>query len=306
MSNLGRNGPCPCGSGRKYKQCCETKPARLRAADLPPGPDGEPHFIAELSPEIEEEVNRLLQRIELGEGRALKRDFADLVRKAPRNHAAQYAMGAYLATVENSPDRALPYFSKAVAIFPPFPEAHFNLATCHMKMAHIAQAVHHFREAKRYAGKDDEVAKKAADELARVEEIVCDGSLSTLDEFVANQQLFDEAFGHMSAGRFGRGIELFTKVLEKNPRHPQSYGNMGMCYAKLGHKAKALECLDKALEIDPAYAPARLNKEAILGMTEGQPLRHLKQVTTEFYLEQAELEAGKPRPRSGLRALLPW
>ena len=28
MATLGRNNPCPCGSGRKYKQCC------LRAVDV--------------------------------------------------------------------------------------------------------------------------------------------------------------------------------------------------------------------------------------------------------------------------------
>ena len=26
---VGRNDPCPCGSGRKYKQCCEGKTGRL-------------------------------------------------------------------------------------------------------------------------------------------------------------------------------------------------------------------------------------------------------------------------------------
>ena len=25
MDNVGRNDPCPCGSGKKYKKCCESK-----------------------------------------------------------------------------------------------------------------------------------------------------------------------------------------------------------------------------------------------------------------------------------------
>ena len=29
MKKLGRNDPCPCGSGKKYKQCC------LKAEDIP-------------------------------------------------------------------------------------------------------------------------------------------------------------------------------------------------------------------------------------------------------------------------------
>lgn len=29
VSRVGRNQLCPCGSGRKYKQCCERKAGRL-------------------------------------------------------------------------------------------------------------------------------------------------------------------------------------------------------------------------------------------------------------------------------------
>ena len=32
MANIGRNNPCPCGSGRKYKKCCIGKAERKRSA----------------------------------------------------------------------------------------------------------------------------------------------------------------------------------------------------------------------------------------------------------------------------------
>jgi SEC-C motif len=31
-TKAGRNDPCPCGSGRKYKRCCEAKQARSRTS----------------------------------------------------------------------------------------------------------------------------------------------------------------------------------------------------------------------------------------------------------------------------------
>jgi len=38
MAKIGRNDPCPCGSGKKYKNCCLGKPV---ATDPPgPAPDG--------------------------------------------------------------------------------------------------------------------------------------------------------------------------------------------------------------------------------------------------------------------------
>ncbi|MCP4388788.1 MAG: zinc chelation protein SecC, partial [Gammaproteobacteria bacterium] len=31
MGKIGRNDPCPCGSGKKYKRCCLGKEAPTRA-----------------------------------------------------------------------------------------------------------------------------------------------------------------------------------------------------------------------------------------------------------------------------------
>ncbi|MGA2160499.1 MAG: SEC-C metal-binding domain-containing protein, partial [Dehalococcoidia bacterium] len=37
MLVAGRNSPCPCGSGKKYKRCCEAKEAEMRESLLPAG-----------------------------------------------------------------------------------------------------------------------------------------------------------------------------------------------------------------------------------------------------------------------------
>ena len=37
MTKIGRNSPCPCGSGKKYKRCCERKEAAIKRRELPPG-----------------------------------------------------------------------------------------------------------------------------------------------------------------------------------------------------------------------------------------------------------------------------
>ena len=51
MTKIGRNNPCPCGSGIKYKRCCEKKEAELSQQELPrghfryePGSYGSPHL----------------------------------------------------------------------------------------------------------------------------------------------------------------------------------------------------------------------------------------------------------------------
>ena len=37
MSKIGRNAPCPCGSGEKYKRCCERKEGQMKRRELPAG-----------------------------------------------------------------------------------------------------------------------------------------------------------------------------------------------------------------------------------------------------------------------------
>jgi hypothetical protein len=37
MTKIGRNSPCPCGSGKKYKRCCQQKEAKFMKETLPAG-----------------------------------------------------------------------------------------------------------------------------------------------------------------------------------------------------------------------------------------------------------------------------
>ncbi|MFL6438489.1 MAG: SEC-C metal-binding domain-containing protein [Terriglobales bacterium] len=52
-SNIGRNDPCPCGSGRKFKKCCGPDDPQLTRARVA-GPDTQPpmsrHLVAPADP----------------------------------------------------------------------------------------------------------------------------------------------------------------------------------------------------------------------------------------------------------------
>lgn len=37
MKEIGRNSPCPCGSGKKYKRCCQQKETDITNRKLPAG-----------------------------------------------------------------------------------------------------------------------------------------------------------------------------------------------------------------------------------------------------------------------------
>ena len=43
MAKIGRNDPCPCGSGEKLKRCCLAEPSAAKPALEPPSSAVEPH-----------------------------------------------------------------------------------------------------------------------------------------------------------------------------------------------------------------------------------------------------------------------
>src|ERR1700752_2415417 len=58
MSVAGRNDPCPCGSGKKYKKCCLTRDQALARQSQTAGSPAqlEDHFTAEIRPKLDEAV----------------------------------------------------------------------------------------------------------------------------------------------------------------------------------------------------------------------------------------------------------
>ena len=70
-----------------------------------------------------------------------------------------------------------------------------------------------------------------------------------------------------------------------NDRNVPTHGNMGLCLAKLARKAAALKELDRAIEMDSGYEPAKDNRLVVEQMEEGLPLEAAKFRRVEFSLE---------------------
>ena len=290
MSKLGRNAPCPCGSGKKYKRCCEPQKKRvLSSSALSETDAGEPHFTVELSPQVEKKVDRLLARLERGERDGLQAELLDLASQHPHHHLPLFGLGVYQLLLNDDPAAALPFFQRSVEIFPYFAEGHYNLASCAMKQGDLRKAVESLRKTIRYTD-DADITNRAREQLKFLESVVTkNGAFATLDAYMASQATFEKAFEALARKDFEQAAEGFRKVLEQNPDHVQSHGNLGLAYAGLGRKAACLACLDKALALDPGYAPARSNRHILEAMQEGRP-HIMPMAETQFYREQLEAE----------------
>jgi tetratricopeptide (TPR) repeat protein len=60
---------------------------------------------------------------------------------------------------------------------------------------------------------------------------------------------------------------------------------MGLAYAILGNRQKAIECLDKAIELDPEYEPALVNRLAVERLKDGDALPDFDGRAINYYSE---------------------
>ncbi len=118
MQKTGRNDPCPCGSGKKYKQCCLPKDA---AAASPPLPTPTPKPIHPRP----EQLNLLADLFNSGRHAEMAALGQDLTRQFPESGQSWKALGTALQVQGRD---ALHALSKAAQLLPGDPETHNNLA----------------------------------------------------------------------------------------------------------------------------------------------------------------------------------
>jgi len=245
------------------------------------------HFVTELRPDLDAAVDRLLQRLEAGAGRGVGNEIVALYQKHPRYHRTNFVMGVYRAMVEKDSRGAVPFFEKAVQILPPFPEAHFNLGYAAQQSCDIPKAVAAYRMAERYSDSEDGIAEQARKSLRALEEIVRQTSpCRNLDEYLANAELYAEAFQCLMDRRFPEAVDLFKRVLDGYPGHVQSHGNIALAYAGLGNRSEAMASLNQALELDPDYEPALENRRIVVQMRDGEPFIPDGIQEVEFYADR--------------------
>jgi tetratricopeptide (TPR) repeat protein len=210
-----------------------------------------------------------------------------LKRKYPNNPDVQFGLGVLAMHSENY-EGALEHFEKTVDIDPTHIFAHFNQAVAYQKQTNIKGMVESFENVIRLRDKDPEIADKAQEQLESLSEAISRDDGITLNQFVEAQTTFEKGFEHMEKQEYEDAIPQFKKAMVINPNPPQTYGNLGLCYAYLGEKEQALRYLDEALELDPKYEPALLNRDIIEKLKPGEKYKIPNMKTINYYKDFRE------------------
>ena len=78
------------------------------------------------------------------------------------------------------------------------------------------------------------------------------------------QGMLQAARASLFEGRYGEAIAAYQAVLKRDPKNVDAMTHLGLVVAIGGHADSALQTFDKALSLDPNYAPALLYRGQVL------------------------------------------
>jgi tetratricopeptide (TPR) repeat protein len=163
-------------------------------------------------------------------------------------------------------DGAIRCFKRALDIFPYFLDAQFNLAVSYQKKLDPGNAIKAYQKVVEIGSSDDDIVRQAQDFLSGMEENIRKEQGVGLEAYLKCMDIFEKACDYMEEEKWEKAITCFKDCLNIVTNHYQSYGNMGLCYAKLGQRSQAISALDRAIEINPGYEPAIVNRKMIASL----------------------------------------
>jgi Flp pilus assembly protein TadD len=133
-SKIGRNDPCPCGSGKKYKQCCQ----RTEGTNTSNSPA--------LADQIRQALQTAWMHKQRGNFTQAEGICHQIIQIAPNNADALNLLGV-LMMQDGRVDLATDYFKRAVSINANNPEFHSNLGFAMHEQGDLVGAEKQYRKA---------------------------------------------------------------------------------------------------------------------------------------------------------------
>lgn len=265
--------------------CPHYAEARRHQVERRSGAPPEGHFLIEISPEIEKAVNDALAAGQAGRINQAMKVMERLNREHPRNHLVCFGMGTLLA-MQGRDEETIGWFDQAIKIYPYFVEAHYNRAVASKNLLDLPNTIVSYRNVIKYGASDDPEVKDARKMIAMIDAGVRGSDGIGLDDYLRATGEFNRAFDFMQREEWEAAVKGFQAAIAINERNAPSYGNLGICHMYMGRKALALAAFDRALELNPKYAPALGNRLVAARMEEGRAPDNTMCRTIEFGKER--------------------
>ena len=326
-SSFGRNAPCPCGSGKKYKKCCLGKAAAIQSAANQKVDSVISGFNATNASPPSELLLKAVALHQVGRIGEAKVAYQTLLEKNPENSDALHYLGM-IAFQEGDYPEAVHLIEQAIKLNETVAAFYFNLGNAHKQLKQFDSAIGAYLEAVRL----DPLFSKAYLNLGNVlrDQENLDAAVESYHKALSLKPGYAEAHNNLGLAlqaqdnlnaavesyyqalsfkpdyaeahnnlgavlkaqyKLDAAAESFKNALSLRPNYAEAYYNLGFVHQTQGNLGEAAECYHKALSIKPDYAEARwglaMNKIPAIYGVDGNPTIY----RAEFLRELDELNA---------------
>lgn len=271
----GRNDPCTCGSGKKFKHCCEGKVASQFKT---PSPSELNKLVALFNTfryaELERQASFLLSQYPnsgfiwqlLGtslkmQGKDSLYAFQKAAELLPNNAGAHSNLGVALKNVGQIND-AIASYRRAIKIKPDFFDAHFNLGNALNDLGQLNDAVVSYRRSLEIKPNNANAHYNLGSVLNKLGQF--DNALKSYRralEYEPSSAEVQFSVGKVlhSTGQLEDAVASYRRVVEISPNFADGYNNLACALKDLWNLDDAETACLRALEINPNFAGAHGN-----------------------------------------------
>jgi tetratricopeptide (TPR) repeat protein len=286
----GRNDPCPCGSGKKYKQCCaqiESIQARQKTAEA---------MLAE--------ANQLTLLLRERRWTEAERHARAIIERQPGHGPAWKAL---VVSLQMQSKDSLPVARRAAEQLPGDPEAHYNLGTALLGARRPDEALTSFRRALSLAPEyvpAHSALGSTLHSLGRIAEAVtCYQQLLQRNPGYAEMHS-NLAHALRQLGRPGEAAASCLRAIQLNPRLAEAHSNLGNALGDMGKNAEAENCYRQALALRPDLLQAQISLANLLrGLRRPEEAAELYRSMAQSHPALAIAHVGLARALFDLRRL---
>jgi tetratricopeptide (TPR) repeat protein len=312
----GRNDPCPCGSGKKYKRCCAELSGAGQSASPAPAPTIDVHGLTALMnqaqyAQVEMRTRPLLElhpnvgslwKLHAGALMLQGKDSLAAMQRASELLPTDAEMHFHLGNARHDHGDlagAAASLRRALALKADFAEAHDGLGAALQDAGQTADAAASFRRAL-------ELRPGFAEAHGNLGNALVD--LGQLEDAVYHYRRMlelrpDLAEAHNNLGnallslkRFEEAATSYRRALALRPNAPGAHANLGNALYALGRPQEALIHCRRALELEPDSAEAELLKGNALfdlGLLDEAATSYARALELKPDYTEAHIAAGK-------------
>ncbi len=314
----GRNDPCICGSGKKYKNCCQAKleqqpkdqPQQQKAEVVAPGRSAKGGAL------FQTEFNQLAALFNAGRYAEAEIQALSLLERHPDSGVAWKMLGAILQRLGKD---SLPALQKATALMPDDAEAHYNLGDICKRLGRLGEAETCYRRVLQIEpgliGAHINLGILLND-LGRPKEAEASyrRALGIKPDIIEAHYNLGILF--RKQGRLDEAVDSYRQVLKLRPDLIEAYISLGDTLKDIGQLDEAVENYRQAIKLKGDWKEAlrRLTTPLVLptGMVLGShyPAAPALPLAARQGLPLPEMEQSEPGVAKKLRIILiyppPW